>query len=103
MLVVSAVQSCVGSVGRDVFFSSSSSCRAEAFALRALLSVRSDRRDRGHEDHEDEGTGLRRLQRARRRHQRAEAAAGLPLLQQAHGRPRVMMFWLTAFTSELWL
>lgn len=65
---------------------SSSSRRAEALALRALLPVRAGHRHCGHEDDEDEGTGLRHLQRARRRHQRPEAAAGLPLLQQAHGR-----------------
>lgn len=64
----------------------SSSHRAEALAVRALLPVRSGHRHRGHEDHEDEGPGLRRLQRARRGHQRAQAAAGLSILQQAHGR-----------------
>lgn len=63
------------------------SCRAEALALRAPLSVWADHRHRGHEDAEDEGAGLRHLQRAHRRYQRPAAAAGLPLLQQAHGTP----------------
>lgn len=62
------------------------SCRAEALALRTLLSVRPGRRNCGNEDHEDEGPGLRRLQRACWRHQRTEATARLPLLQQTHGK-----------------
>lgn len=74
----------------ELSLSSSSPRRAEALALRALLSVWPGRGHRGHEDLEDEGTGLCRLQRARRRHQRTEAAAGLPLLQQANGRRRIL-------------
>lgn len=45
----------------DLSCFSSWSCRAEAFSVRALLSVRSDHRHCCHEDHEDEGTGVRRL------------------------------------------
>lgn len=67
----------------------SPTCRDEAFALRALLSIWPDHRHRGHEDHKDEGAGLRGLQRARRVHQRTEATSGLPFLQQAHGRTPV--------------
>ena len=62
--------------------------RAEAVALRPVLSVRSDRWHRCNEDVQDARPGLCCVQRAGRLDQRPATTTGLPLLQQTHGEFR---------------
>lgn len=68
-----------------------SPCRNEALFVRPFFPIRSDHRYCGFKNHENEGSGLCGLQRAGCCHKCSAAAAGVPLLQQTHGRKHKLL------------